>query len=287
MSIYASAIIAGLCYSLMAAGIFISMKIFRIPDITTDGSFTLGAAVTAIILPDGTSAFAAMPVVIMAGAVAGGITGFIHTRLKIDALLSGILVMTALYSINLTLMQRSNIPLLDVRSVFSIMTDEATNQWTMSILFTLFFIGITGYMLKTDFGIAMRATGDSESMSKAMGVNTRRMKIIGLAIANALTALSGFLVCQYQGFTDINMGIGIVISGLGSVLIADALSVWLKITNTWLQLLLVVAGSILFQLVLAAALSAGVNPNLLKLVTACFVLIIVGLPNINLRRPRI
>lgn len=287
MSLYASAIIAGLCYSLMAAGIFISMKIFRIPDITTDGSFTLGAAVTAIILPEGISAFAAIPVVIFAGALAGAVTGFIHTKLKIDALLSGILVMTGLYSINLTLMQRSNIPLLDVRSVFNLIANETISQWIISILFTLFFIGLTGYMLKTDFGIAMRATGDSESMSKAMGVNTRRMKITGLAIANALTALSGFLVCQYQGFADINMGIGIVITGLGSVLIADALSSWMKINNTWLQLLLVIGGSILFQLVLAAALSAGVNPNLLKLVTACFVLAIVGLPNIGIRRARL
>lgn len=286
MSIYASAIIAGLCYSLMAAGIFISMKIFRIPDITTDGSFTLGAAVTAIILPEGISAFTAMPVVIFAGALAGAVTGFIHTKLKIDALLSGILVMTALYSINLTLMQRSNIPLLDVHSVFNLIVNETASQWIISTLFTLFFIGLTGYMLRTDFGIAMRATGDSESMSKAMGVNTRRMKITGLAIANALTALSGFLVCQYQGFADINMGIGIVITGLGSVLIADALSAWMKINNTWLQLLLVIGGSILFQLVLAAALSAGVNPNLLKLVTACFVLAIVGLPNIGIRRAR-
>jgi len=271
----------------MAAGIFISMKIFRIPDITTDGSFTLGAAVTAIILPEGISAFAAIPVVIFAGALAGAVTGFIHTKLKIDALLSGILVMTGLYSINLTLMQRSNIPLLDVRSVFNLIANETISQWIISILFTLFFIGLTGYMLKTDFGIAMRATGDSESMSKAMGVNTRRMKITGLAIANALTALSGFLVCQYQGFADINMGIGIVITGLGSVLIADALSSWMKINNTWLQLLLVIGGSILFQLVLAAALSAGVNPNLLKLVTACFVLAIVGLPNIGIRRARL
>lgn len=287
MSLYASAIIAGLCYSLMAAGIFISMKIFRIPDITTDGSFTLGAAVTAIILPEGISAFAAIPVVIFAGASAGAVTGFIHTKLKIDALLSGILVMTGLYSINLTLMQRSNIPLLDVRSVFNLIANETTSQWIVSILFTLFFIGLTGYILKTDFGIAMRATGDSESMSKAMGVNTRRMKITGLAIANALTALSGFLVCQYQGFADINMGIGIVITGLGSVLIADALSSWMKINNTWLQLLLVIGGSVLFQLVLATALSAGVNPNLLKLVTACFVLAIVGLPNIGIRRARL
>ncbi len=286
MSVYAAAIIAGLCYSLMALGIFISMKIFRIPDITTDGSFTLGAAVTAILLPEGISAFAAIPFVIIAGAAAGAITGIIHTRLKIDALLSGILVMTALYSVNLSIMQRSNIPMLDVHSVFNFIDNQSMLEWLMSAAFALLFAGLIGYILKTDFGIAMRATGDSESMSKAMGVNTRRMKIAGLAMANALTALSGFLVSQYQGFADINMGIGIVISGLGAVLIGDALTKWMKTTNLWLQLFFVIGGSIVFQLVLALALSLGINPNLLKLITAAFVLAIVALPNISIRRAR-
>lgn len=286
MSVYAAAIIAGLCYSLMALGIFISMKIFRIPDITTDGSFTLGAAVTAILLPEGISAFAAIPIVIIAGAAAGAITGIIHTRLKIDALLSGILVMTALYSVNLSIMQRSNIPMLDVHSVFNFIDNQSMLEWLMSAAFALLFAGLIGYILKTDFGIAMRATGDSESMSKAMGVNTRRMKIAGLAMANALTALSGFLVSQYQGFADINMGIGIVISGLGAVLIGDALTKWMKTSNLWLQLFFVIGGSIVFQLVLAFALSLGINPNLLKLVTAAFVLAIVALPNLSIRRAR-
>jgi len=270
----------------MALGIFISMKIFRIPDITTDGSFTLGAAVTAILLPEGISAFAAIPFVIIAGAAAGAITGIIHTRLKIDALLSGILVMTALYSVNLSIMQRSNIPMLDVHSVFNFIDNQSMLEWLMSAAFALLFAGLIGYILKTDFGIAMRATGDSESMSKAMGVNTRRMKIAGLAMANALTALSGFLVSQYQGFADINMGIGIVISGLGAVLIGDALTKWMKTTNLWLQLFFVIGGSIVFQLVLALALSLGINPNLLKLITAAFVLAIVALPNISIRRAR-
>ena len=136
-------------------------------------------------------------------------------------------------------------------------------------------------MLKTDFGIAMRATGNSSTMSRAAGVNVNRMKIIGLAIANALTALSGFLVCQYQSFTDINMGIGIVIVGLGAVLIGDAVIAWFRIHNLWLQLLLVVLGSIIFQMVLAMVLSFGVDPNLLKLATAVFVLLIVSLPVIK------
>ena len=134
------------------------------------------------------------------------------------------------------------------------------------------------YLLRTDFGIAMRATGDNPLMTKAMGINNDRIKIIGLAIANSLTALSGFLVAQYQGFTDISMGIGIVITGLGSVLIADALRVWWRINNIGGQILLVLIGSLLFQLVLAVTLSLGIDPNLLKLITAMFVLIIVAIP---------
>lgn len=283
MDFYFSALILGLCLSLMALGIFISMKIFRIPDITTDGSYTLGAVVTAMLLTKGFPVTATIPIVLLAGATAGAITGLIHTRLKIDALLSGILVMTALYSVNLSLLGRSNVPLLNVEHVFNQMQGGITTELTISLIFSAITLFVIGYILKTDFGIAMRATGDSSTMSRAAGVNVNRMKIIGLAIANALTALSGFLVCQYQSFTDINMGIGIVIIGLGSVLIGDTIILWFRISNLWLQLLLVATGSIIFQLVLAFVLSIGVDPNLLKLATAVFVLIIVALPVIKRR----
>jgi putative ABC transport system permease protein len=265
----------------MALGIFISMKIFRIPDITTDGSFTLGAALTAVLLLHDVNVFLAIPIVIIIGALAGVVTGLIHTRLKIDALLSGILVMTGLYSINLSIMQRSNIPMLDVATVFNFLPQERVTEWMMSIGFTTLMVAVTGFILKSDFGIAMRATGNSEPMSKAMGINTNAMKLVGLAMANALTALSGYLVSQYQGFADINMGIGIVISGLAAVLIGDTLGKQMRITNIWVQLVFVVLGSIVFQLVLAAVLSTGVHPNMLKLATAIFVLIIVALPKLT------
>src|SRR6202012_3048304 len=129
----------------------------------------------------------------------------------------------------------------------------------------------------------MRATGNSESMIRALGVNTDRMKIIGLALANALTATSGFLMTQFQGFADINMGIGIVIVGLGSVIIAETLINWLRITSVWLSLVLVLSGAIIFQFVLAFTLSIGVDPTLLKLVTAVFVLLIVSLPRLSFK----
>ena len=275
----------GLCLSSMSLGIFISMKIFNIPDITTDGSYTLGAVVTAILLTAHWHAAAIIPVVLVCGAVAGSLTALIHTRLKIDALLAGILVMTGLYSINLIVLGRSNVPLINVSTLFSkihFFSNQSYNDALAALLFIGIILCIVTFILKTDFGIAMRATGDSPSMTRSLGVNTNTMKIIGLAIANSLTALSGYLVAQYQNFTDINMGIGIVITGLGSVLIGDALISWWKIRSILWQLVVVLCGSILFQLVLAVTLSVGVDPNLLKLVTAIFVLLIVSIPRLKL-----
>jgi len=287
MDFYLTALLQGLCFSGIALGIYISMKIFNIPDITTDGSYTLGGGFTGILLLHNQPSYIILPAVILAGAIAGALTGIIHTKLKINALLAGILVMTALYSINLTLMGRSNLPLNALPTIFSLVNLITNpNQNTLYIL--LFFVVIItlliGYLLKTDFGIAMRATGNSETMIRALGVNTDRMKITGLAIANALTAVSGYLMTQYQGFADISMGIGIVIIGLGSVIIAEAFINWFKITSIWISLLLVISGAIIFQFVLAFTLSIGIDATLLKLVTAVFVLLIVSLPRLSFNR---
>ncbi|HEY4197717.1 MAG TPA: ABC transporter permease, partial [Mucilaginibacter sp.] len=239
MDFYLTALLQGLCFSAIALGIYISMTIFNIPDITTDGSYTLGAVVTAKMLTHGQPLYVILPAVIAAGALAGALTGLIHTKLKINALLAGILVMTALYSVNLTLLGRSNIPLINTSSIFTLINitaDPNRNTFWILLAFVVLVTLLIGYLLKTDFGIAMRATGNSESMIRSLGVNTDRMKITGLALANALTALSGFLITQFQGFADINMGIGIVIVGLGSVIIAETLINWLRITSVWLTL---------------------------------------------------
>jgi putative ABC transport system permease protein len=284
MDFYLTALLQGLCFSGIALGIYISMKIFNIPDITTDGSYTLGGAVTAVMLIHHVPGYLILPVVILAGGLAGAITGLIHTKLKVNPLLAGILVMTALYSVNLTLMGRSDLPLINTSSLFTLINVvNNPNQNTLVILlvFVVIITLLIGYLLKTDFGIAMRATGNSESMIRALGVNTDRMKIIGLALANALTAISGYLITQFQSFADISMGIGIVIVGLGSVIIAETLINWLNITSVWISLLLVLGGAIIFQLVLAITLNIGVDANLLKLVTAVFVLLIVSLPRLK------
>ena len=284
MDFYLQALQLSLCLGSMCMGVFISMVIFKIPDITTDGSYTLGASVTAVLLSHHYPMVYVLLASMTMGSLAGMLTGLIHTKLKIDALLAGILVMTALYSVNLIILGRSNVPLIGTESIFSklsIFTNETYNNLIIAFLVIILLFLILTFILKTDFGIAMRATGSSETMTKALGINNNKMKIIGLAIANALTALSGFLVAQYQNFTDINMGIGIVITGLGSVLIANALRNWFKVKSIAANLVLVIAGSLIFQMVLAITLVSGVDPNLLKLVTALFVLLIVALPRLS------
>jgi putative ABC transport system permease protein len=281
---YLTALQMALCLGPMAMGIFITMKVFNIPDITTDGSYTLGAVMTAVLLSANVPLWIVLPVSMLCGALAGTITGFIHTKLGIDALLSGILVMTALYSVNLIILGRSNIPLINTASIFDLLSlplSGSLNALLIAAFFVLILLVLIVYLLRTDFGIAMRATGNNPVMTKAMGVNNDRIKIIGLAMANGLTATSGFLVAQYQGFADINMGIGIVITGLGSVLIADAIRLWTGIRKIGRQIMLVLFGCMIFQAVLAFTLSVGVDPNLLKMVTALFVLTIVAIPKLS------
>ena len=284
MSFYLSAISLGLGFASLALGIFISMRIFNIPDITTDGSFTLGGAVTAILLSNHVALPFVIVIAFLSGAVAGSITGIIHTMLKVNALLAGILVMTALYSINLSIMGRSNIPLINLPTIFnsiSFIHDDLLQQLLVLASFSILLWILFTWILKTDFGLAMRATGNNEHMIRALGTNTDRMKIIGLALANGLTALSGFLITQIQGFADINMGIGIVILGLGSVMIGEIFLKLFRVNKISIHLLGVIIGSIVFRLILAFALSIGIDALYLKLVVAVFVLIVVSIPNLK------
>lgn len=276
MTFYVSAIILGLGFSLLALGVFLSLRVFNFPDITTDGSFTLGGAVTAVMLVSGYHPFTTLIVCMLFGAVAGMFTGIIHAKLKVNPLLAGILMMTALYSINLAIMGRSNIPLINQNKIFDTIY---MSEFSAMLLFTILFWLLLSLLLKTDFGLAMRATGNNEQMIRSLGVNTDRMKITGLAISNSLTALSGYLIVQYQGFADINMGIGIVILGLGSVMIGE-IFIRHSVTNIFIRLAAIIIGSILFRLVLAGALASGVDAGYLKLVVALIVLAVVGIPNL-------
>jgi putative ABC transport system permease protein len=283
MSFYFSALILAFALSFLGFGIFISVKIFNFPDITTDGSYTLGASITAVLLMNNFSPLLAILFSFIAGAFAGSFTGLITTKLKIEPLLSGILMMTALYSINLLIMQKSNIPLSNNNNIFAFIFNEETNTNQLLFLIIAVFsvLILLVSLLKTDFGLVLRASGNSKEMMEAMGVDTDKIKIIGLSFSNGLTALSGSLVAQYQGFSDINMGIGIVILGLGSVMISESILKFFEINSLWWRLLGVVAGTIIFRFILAFALSIGLDPVYLKLITALMVLLVVGLPGLK------
>lgn len=273
MDFFLAALVQGLAFSGLAMGIFLSLRIFRVPDITTDGSYATGAVITAVLLTAGWHPLAVLPVCLLGGAFCGWTTGYIYTKYNVNPLLSGILVMTALYSINLVLLGRPNLPVNTDRTVFTLLNSHANTEEITLFLVVVILIAVLYYILKTDFGIAMRATGGSDRMARSLGVDTGRMKRTGLALANALTAVSGYLIVQYQGFADINMGVGIVISGMAAVMIGESLSFG---RVTMLKTLVTVClGSVVFRCVIALSLSAGLDPGLLKLITALIVFAII------------
>lgn len=303
MTLLLGALTIGLILSLLAMGVMISFRIFEIPDITTDGSITLGAAITAVLLVHGTNPLLATLAGAAGGAIAGTITGIIHTKFKINALLAGILVMTALYSVNLHVMGRSNVPLMNARTLNShaeefgekITGDKSVNVlgWVVPsadaalLIFAAISVAIAGIALylffRTHVGTAMRATGDNQQMIRALGANTQGYIILGLALSNGFVALSGALLAQYQGFADAQMGIGMIVWGLASVIIGEALTGERSLGMTIIGAIM---GSILFRLLVAIALRWGLNPNDLKLITAVFVFAALVLPRViaGLRR---
>jgi putative ABC transport system permease protein len=298
MSILIGALTMGLILALLSLGVFISFRIFNFPDITTEGSITLGASISAAMIVTGYDPWIATLAALAGGFLAGALTGIIHTRFAVNGLLSGILVMTALYSVNLHVMGKSNVPLMSDRTIITGIEDFGKSLFSISgdvsllgstvpakdvfILGSVFFIVVTfGFLLylflKTDMGTAMRATGNNQQMIRALGVNTNLMIILGLAISNALIALSGAVLAQYQGFSDVQMGIGMLVLGLASVIIGEAL-----ISDKSLGYLIAgaIGGSLIFRLLVAMALRIGLNPNDLKLITAVFVFIALVLPTV-------
>jgi len=306
MTLLIGALTMGLILSLLALGVFISFRVFDFPDITADGSITFGAAVAAILIVKGTNPALATMAGFVAGFLAGMVTGLLHTKFKINKLLSGILVMIALYSVNLHVMGKSNVPLLSETTLATYGGDAATAilggitsvnmlGWDVyvrdaSTLISAFItIGLVGGILylffRTNLGTAMRATGDNPQMIRALGVNVDVMIILGLALSNGLIGLSGALLAQYQGFADVQMGIGMIVLGLASVIIGETL---VGSGHLGLTIVGVVMGSVLFRLLVAIALLWGLNPNDLKLITAAFVFVALILPNLlgKLKRRR-
>lgn len=279
MDLYLAAIIQGLCYSCLGIGVYISLRIFKIPDITTDGSFTIGGAITAVCLMAGFNPWVTLFAALLSGAGAGMVTGMITTRLRINALLAGILVMTSLYSVNLVVMGRSNMTIDTTTGILNSSFEDSTKTLATAVMLSITVLLLIWWLLRTDKGLAMRATGSNERMAAANGIHINQMKILGLALANGLSAISGYLMVQYQGFADINMGVGIVISGLAAVMIGEAFTKIFGKKNILFILLCIIFGCILFRLAIAQSLTMGLDPNYLKLVTALIVLAFVGLSN--------
>jgi putative ABC transport system permease protein len=295
VTLLVGALTIGLALALLALGVYLAFRVLDFPDITPDGSITLGAAVSAQLVVSGWNPALATCAGFLAGCVAGAITGLLHTRLAINGLLSGILVMTALYSVNLHVMGRSNIPLLGARTVPDQLAellaplvgrgDLDVYGWSVPARDAAVLLGFLGlalatalallWFLRTRRGTALRACGGNAGMMRALGVDVDRQIVLGLALANGLAATAGALLAQYQGFADVQMGIGMVVWGLASVIIGEAL-----VGGASLGLLLAGAlmGSVLFRLMVAIALRFGLDPNDLKIVTATFVLLALVAP---------
>ena len=257
-----------LIFAIMVLGVYISFRILNFPDMTVDGTFPLGAAISAKLLTLGVNPYLTLLVALIAGAAAGAITGLIHVKLKVKDLLAGILVMTALYSVNLRVMGKSNIPLFEEDNIFN---TEYSMMITIAVLILIskFFLD---YLLKTKFGFALKALGDNENLIVSLGLNEEKYKIYGLMIANAFVAFSGAVLAQYQGFADVGMGTGIIVIGLASIIIGDTLfGKRRRLAGTTI----VIIGSILYRGVIALTLSMGMDASDLKLITSVIVIIIL------------
>ena len=269
----------GLAYGLVALGIVITFRILSFPDLTVDGSFPLGAAVVARLIVEGVPPVYGILLSIMAGFVAGCCTGVLYTKLKINSLLAGILMMTVLYSFNLRIMGKSNIQLLTVDTFLTPLENLPVNRFIPIIAFFLvvsFGVKIlTDLFMHTQLGFAMRATGDNEQMIRALGVNTDNTTILGLAISNAFVALSGALVAQDQGFADVGMGIGMIVAGLASIIIGEALLGKHTVQRMTLAALI---GSFLYKEIISIGLRLGLAPTDLKLATGIMVILALGIP---------
>lgn len=276
----------GLSYAFVALGVYITFRVLAFPDLTVDGSFPLGAAVTGVLIINGINPWVATIIAFLSGAGAGIITGLLNTKLRINALLAGILMMVALYSINLLIMGRSNIPLLRETSIF----DNVAGWLGMrpSVVLSIIFCGtlvvltllLLNWFLRTEIGLALRATGDNEQMVRGLGTSTDMTTILGVSISNGFVALAGALIAQNQGFADVGMGIGMIVMGLASVIIGEGLFRPRGVSSV---LLAVVGGTFAYRLFLGIALRAGLPPSNLKLITAGLVIIALAVPYIQKR----
>ncbi|KAB1655095.1 ABC transporter permease [Pseudoclavibacter chungangensis] len=278
----------GMLYAVMALGVYLTFRVLNFPDLTVDGSFTTGGAVAASLIAMDTPPVLATLAGVGAGAVAGFVTGLLYTKGRIDGLLAGILTMIALWSINLRIMGVPNKPVAKADGLFGPLVDLGMGKGPWIIL--IFFVGVLilkaaiDWFLSTDLGLAIQATGNNEQMIRSFGVNTHNTTILTLMISNGLVAGAGALVAQYQGYADISMGVGLILIGLASVIIGQAI---FGNRTVLLATFGVIVGAVLYRLVIFAALSVGLNPNDMRLLSAIMVVIALLLPRLGVFSKRL
>lgn len=274
----------GLAYGFVAIGVYMTFRVLSFPDLSVDGTFPLGGAIAGILIVNGVNPWLATLLALFGGCLAGLGTGLLNTKLRINALLAGILMMVALYSINLNIMGRSNIPLLREFTIFDSVAQAfgINASLNLSIVFmavlAVIILAFLNWFLRTEIGLALRATGDNEQMVRGLGCNTDMTTILGVSISNGLVALSGALIAQNQGFTDVGMGIGMIVMGLASVIIGEGL--FRPKGVTWI-LLAVIGGTFAYRLIIGIAIRQGLEQINLKLITAALVIIALTIPFIR------
>jgi len=284
ISILFGAVELGLIYAIMVLGVYITFRTLDFPDLTVDGSFTLGAATAAVLIAGGYSPWLGLAIAPLMGVLAGICTGILHAKFKITPLLAGILSMTALYSVNLRIMGKANVPLLGLNTVYSELVLWGVPRKYAALVFGAAMVTVLiiflYWLFQTELGLALRATGDNETMVKSLGVNVDWMKLFGLGLGNGLVALCGASIAQFQGFADIGMGIGMIISGLAAVIIGEVLIG----TRSLLRVFLAVAGgSLVYRLIIALVLRLGLQSTDLKLVTAVLVVLALTVPQFKVK----
>ncbi|HET7422539.1 MAG TPA: hypothetical protein VFJ92_03190 [Gemmatimonadales bacterium] len=301
MNLLIGAITIGLILALLGLGVFVTYRIYRTLDLTADGAFGVGAAVAAALLVRGFPAVVATGFAILAGILAGGLTGVLNTRLRVTPLLAGVLTSTALYSVSLFVMGSGNVSLVSADGFVNVAERLAHRWFGLPPSLTLFGAIVSGgsiaslglmlllavgtalllaFFLNTEIGTAMRAAGNNPQMARALAIDVNGMVVLGLCLANGLVALSGALMAQYEGFANIQMGIGALVTGLANLLLGEAL-LGRRTLGRWIAG--AVVGAVAFRLLVGAAIRAGLDPNALKLVTAALVLGVLVLPRV-LRR---
>jgi putative ABC transport system permease protein len=282
--ILTTSISEGLVYCFVAIGVFLTFRVLAFPDLTVDGSFVVGGSIAAVMIAAGDNPFLATIAAFAGGLAAGSVTGLLNTKLGIPGLLAGILMMVGLYSVNLLIMGRPNIPLLRSITIFdSVASWFGTERSTVLVIITLAVIAflvlmVLNWFLRTELGLALRATGDNEQMVRGLGVDTDKNILLGCAISNGLVALSGALVAQNQQFCDVNMGIGMIVMGLAAVIIGEAL---IHPRGVASMLLAALVGTFLYRLFITIAFRLGLAPGNLKLITALLVILALAIPFIR------